>query len=112
MKFVISILLTAALGFAICLYLPWWSFAVTSAIVALAVHQKAWKAFVAGFTGMFLLWGFLAFFIDVNNNHILLQKISGLLGLGASVIIIVTAFIGGIISGVAALTGSYARKLH
>ena len=101
------------MGFAAALYLPWWSFAITSAIVAVTVHQRAWKAFVTGFLGMFFLWGGLAFFIDLNNDHILLKKIAELFGLGNSpfLLIIITAFVGGFVSGFAALTGSFARKL-
>ncbi|HWB25999.1 MAG TPA: hypothetical protein VG738_10995 [Chitinophagaceae bacterium] len=112
MKFIVAILLTAALGFAAPLYLPWWSFAFTSALVALAVHQKAWKAFVAGFAGLFLLWGCLAFFIDMNNNHLMLNKIAGIFGLSGFLLIIITGIVGGLVSGFAALTGSFARRLR
>jgi len=113
MKFIVAIILTAILGFAAPLYFAWWSFAVTSAIVALAVHQRAWKAFAAGFAGLFLLWGGMAFFIDVKNNHILSQKVGEVLMIGNSPItlILITALVGALISGFAALTGSYARNL-
>jgi len=113
MKFFVAIILTAILGFAVALYFPWWSFAVTSAIVALAVHQRAWKSFVTGFAGLFILWGGMAFFIDAQNNHVLSQKVGAVLMLGNSSIalILVTALIGALISGFAALTGSYARNL-
>ncbi|HVX51185.1 MAG TPA: hypothetical protein VHB48_13550 [Chitinophagaceae bacterium] len=112
MKFIVAILLTAALGFAAPLYLPWWGFALTSAVVALAVHQKAWKAFIAGFAGLFLLWAGLALFIDAGNNHILLQRVAGIFGVSGIVLIVITGFIGGIVSGFAALAGCYARRLH
>lgn len=113
MKFIVAIILTAILGFAAPLYFAWWSFAVTSAIVAVAVHQRAWKAFVTGFAGLFLLWGGMAFFIDAQNSHVLSQKVGAVLMLGNSPIalILVTALIGALISGFAALTGSYARSL-
>ena len=113
MKFIISILLTALMGFAAALYFPWWSFAITSAIVAATIHQRPWKAFVTGFTGMFLLWGGLAFFMDEQNNHILMNRIAELFSLGNSsyLLLIITGFVGGLVSGFAALTGSYARKL-
>ena len=113
MKIVISIALTALMGFAAGLYFPWWSFAITSLIVALTVHQRPWKAFVTGFAGMFILWGGLAFFIDMQNEHILSQKVANILPLGGSVdlLIVITALVGGLVSGFAALAGSYARKL-
>ena len=51
MKFLSAVILTALLAFATGLYgvMPWWSFAITSLIVAMAVHQKAGKAFLSGF---------------------------------------------------------------
>ncbi len=113
MKFIVAIFLTALLGYAAPLYFPWWSFAVTSAVIAAAVHQKSWKAFITGFIGMFLLWGALAFIIDVNNEHLLSQKIAQVLPLGGSYIllILISAFVGGLVSGFAALTGSFARRI-
>lgn len=113
MKFLIAFALTAVLGFAALLYLPWYSLAITSAIVALTVHQKPFKAFGAGFAGMFILWGVQAFFIDMQNNHLLSQKIAQVLMLGNSwaLITLITALAGGLVSGFAALTGSYARRL-
>ncbi len=111
MKFITAILLTALLGYAAALYFSWWSFAVTSFIVAVAIHQKPLKAFSAGFIGLFFLWGIHAYIIDSANEHILSQKIATLLPLsGSSILLIsVTAIIGGLISGLSGLTGSFAR---
>lgn len=112
MKFIIVLLLTALLGFATPLYFAWWSFAVTSFLIAFFIHQKAFTAFLAGFTGMFLLWLFFTLIIDNANQHILSQKIALLLPLNGSslTLILITSFIGGIISGFAALSGSFARR--
>lgn len=114
MKFFIVISLTALLGFATPLYFAWWSFAVTSFLVALFIQQKPGQAFVAGFFGLFLLWMINAFVIDYKNDHILSQKISALLNLGTSSIpiILITAFVGGLVSAFAALTGSLAIGLR
>jgi hypothetical protein len=112
MKFIVVVLLTALLGYAAPLYFPWWSFAVTSFIVALFVHQKAWAGFAATFLGLFLLWGIMALIIDNRNDHLLSQKIAELLPLHGSstLLIFITALIGGLISGFAGLSGSFARK--
>jgi hypothetical protein len=112
MKFIVVILLTALLGYAAPLYFTWWSFAVCSFIVALLIHQKPLIAFIATFLGLFLLWGIMAMIIDNANNHLLSQKIATLLPLqGSSVLLIlITALIGGLISGFAGLTASLARK--
>ena len=111
MKFIVALVLTALLGFAAPLFVAWWSFAITSLVVALAIHQKPWKAFLSGFLGMFLLWGFYAFFLDNANGHLLSLKITQILKMGQSsiVLILITAILGGLVSGFSALTGSFAR---
>jgi hypothetical protein len=112
MKFSIALVLTALLGFAAPLFMPWWGFAITSALVAVAIHQKAGKAFLSGFLGIFLLYLVLAWLKDSANQHILSIKIAQVLPLGGSwmALLLVTAFINGLVSGLAALSGSYLRK--
>ena len=114
MKIIVAIVLTGFLAYVAGVYstLPWWSFAITSLIVAVAVHQRPGKAFLAGFLGLFLLWSGLALLKDAANDHILATKVAGILPLGGSylVLILVTGFVGGLVSGLAALTGSYLRR--
>jgi len=112
MKFIVVLLLTALLGYTAPLYLSWWSFAITSFIIALFVRQRPFAAFVAGFLGMFVLWGMMVMIIDNANEHILSHKIAQILPLnGSSVMLIfITALIGGLVSGFSALSGSLARK--
>ena len=89
MKFIIVVLLTALLGYAAPLYFAWWSFAVTSFIITLLIHQKAFAAFAAAFLGLFLLWAIMAMLIDNANNHLLSQKIAMLLHLGSSSMLLI-----------------------
>lgn len=112
MKLLVAIVLTALLAFVSGLYLPWWSIAVAAFIVAALVHQKAGKAFLSGFLGVFLLWAGLALWIDMKNNGVLSQKIAELLKLGGNslLLILVTAFIGGLVAGFGAMTGSFLRS--
>jgi hypothetical protein len=112
MKFIIVVLLTALLGYAAPLYFTWWSFAITSFIIALFIPQKAWAAFVATFSGLFLLWAIMALVIDSKNNYLLSQKIAMLLPLNGSstLLIFITALMGGLVSGFAGLSGSLATK--
>ncbi|MBV9961408.1 MAG: hypothetical protein JO072_04105 [Parafilimonas sp.] len=112
MKFVVVVLLTALLGYAAPLYFTWWSFAVCSFIIALFIHQKPFVAFIATFLGLFLLWVIMEMIIDNANNHLLSQKIATLLPLqdSSALLILITALIGGLISGFAGLTASLARK--
>ena len=114
MKFITAIILTALLAFisGLLSFSPWWGFAVTSVLVALLVHQKAGKAFLAGFLGLFLLWGGLAWWIDMKDNGVLSQKIASVLPLGGNsiLLIVVTGVAGGLVAGFAAMSGSYLRS--
>jgi hypothetical protein len=112
MKFFISFILTILLSFAACLFLPWWSIALAAFIVAALIPQKPGKSFITAFTALFLLWGGLSFWISNNNNHILAHKISQLvLKMDNPVaLVLVTAFIGALVAGLAALAGSYLRS--
>lgn len=112
MKFFVSVLLTALLSFAIGFYMGWWSIALAAFVVAAFIRQNPGKAWLSGFLGIFLLWAVLAWWLDVKNQHILSQKIAQLFPLGGSVflLIILTAFIGALVGGFGALTGSYIRK--
>ena len=114
MKLVSAIVLTGFLAFVVGLYsaLPWWSFVFTSGIVAIAIHQQGGRAFLSGFLGLFVLWAGMALLKDTANEHILSTKVAQILPLGGSypVLILVTGIIGGLVSGLAALTGSYLRR--
>ena len=112
MKFFVALILTALLAFAESLFFPWWTIAIASFIVAVFIHQKPFKAFLSGFLGLFLLWGGYSFYVDIKNEHILSQKIAFILPLeGSSILLIlVTAFIGGLVGGLAALTGSFTKR--
>lgn len=114
MKFFVAILLTALLTFAAGLYFPWWTLAIAAFIVALLIHQKAVKAFFSGFLGVFILWGALAVWIDSKNNGYLSGKVAAILPLGGSawLLILVTAFIGALVAGFGAMTGSFLRSTN
>jgi hypothetical protein len=113
MKLITAIILTALTGFiaGVLSFSPWWGFAITSLLVAVLVHQKAGKAFLAGFLGIFLLWAGLAWWIDMKNNGILSHKIAQILPLSGNslLLIIVTGVLGGLVAGFAAMSGSYLR---
>lgn len=112
MKFIISLILTAILSFAACLFLPWWSIAIAAFVVAALIPQKPGKAFITGFISLFLLWGGLSFWISNNNDHVLAHKISVLMLKmdNPYLLILATGLIAALVAGFAALAGSYLRK--
>lgn len=111
MKFITSIILTALLSFAACLYLPWWSIAVVAFIVAVLIPQHFGNAFIAAFLAIFLLWAGFSFWLSFNNNHLLAHKVSILILKTDSpnLLIVATALIGALVAGCAALSGSFLR---
>ncbi|HEY2721062.1 MAG TPA: hypothetical protein VGI82_05025 [Chitinophagaceae bacterium] len=112
MKLIVTIILTALLSFIGGLYLPWWSIAIAAFIAVLLIPLKSGKAFLAGFLGVFILWALLAWWIDMKNEHILSKKIAEIFPLGGSsfAILIVSAFVGALVGGFAALSASYLRR--
>jgi hypothetical protein len=112
MKFITSIILIAFLSIAACLYLPWWSIAIVSFVVSIAIPQKPAKAFLAGFIALYAVWGLLAWYLSSANAHLLAHKVSLLIIKTDSplALISITALIGAIVAGFAALSGSYLRK--
>ena len=113
MRFILSILLIAAFGFLAGLYLPWWSIAIVAFAVAVFIPQTISVAFLSGFLGIFLMWAAVATWIDFKNENILSHKIAQLLPLGGSsvLLILVTAIVGGLVGGFAAIAGSSIRPV-
>ena len=113
LKYVLSILVTALVAFVSGLYMPWWGIAVAAFLVSAAIPQKPAFSFLSGFLGVFLLWEVLAWWIDSKNNGILSQKISSIMSLGGSsvLLIVITSLVGALVAGFGALAGSYTRRL-
>lgn len=113
MKFIVSILLIMLVSFAACLYLPWWCIAIAAFAVTLVVPLRSWVAFIAGFVALFLLWGWLAYWISDSNEHVLAHRVSLLILKSDSpmLLIFATALIGALVAGMAAMTGSLMRGI-
>lgn len=113
MKFVIALVLTAALALIAPVYLPWYSIAFAAFLVALLIPQKPMKAFLTAFLAVFLLWGIYAFIKDSQNESLLSAKIARLMKLGDNsfALVAITGFVGGLVAGFAGLTGSLLRSI-
>lgn len=111
MKFVLTTLLIFLLSFIAGLYLPWWTIAIVAFAVGFFIQPKIGLGFLGGFLGIFFLWALIAFWIDTNNESILSHKIAQLFPLGGStlLLILITAFVGGLVGGFAAMAGSSLR---
>ncbi|MFN8322592.1 MAG: hypothetical protein U0T74_08050 [Chitinophagales bacterium] len=114
-SFLLSVILIVALCALLQSFLPWWTIAVASFVVGYFVKQKAGLAFAAGFVGVFVLWVVYAYVVSSANEHLLAYKITELLKAltqgSLAGLYVLTGFIGGLVSGFAALSGSLAAKL-
>ncbi len=110
----LAIFLTALLAFLAGMFLPWWSIAIIAFLVALLIPQKIGLGFLSGFLGIFLLWGLVALWIDTRNESILSTKIASLFPLDGSsiLLILVTALVGALVGGFAAMAGSALRPVR
>ena len=113
MKIFVSTILIALSAFVLGLYLPWWSLAIAAFLVPLFINQKPGWAFVSGFTALFLSWGILSWMISAENHQLFAHKISLLILKSDSpmLLVFVTALLGALVAGLAALSGSLLRKL-
>ena len=113
MKFLLSLALTMVLAFLAGIFLPWWSIAIIAFAVALLLPQRNAASFASGFLAIFLLWAGLAAWADWKNQQILSHKIAQVFPLGGSsvMLILVTALVGALVAGFAAMAGSSLRPL-
>lgn len=103
-------LLILIAAFILNLFLPWWSIAIPGLVLGIFFKQRGVHAFLWGFLGVFLLWGGQALYIHIANDGILSTRIANMLGVGSPLIVIlVTGLIGGLVSGLATLTGSLVK---
>lgn len=106
-KFIVSFLITAILSYAFGLFLPWWSIAIAGLVSGLSIKQKPLLSFLSAMSGVFLLWSSMSFIISTNNDHLLATKISLMVLKNNSpfLLVLVTGMIGGLTSGISALSG-------
>lgn len=107
MKFIIKIILVTVLAFIGQLFLPFWVVAVAGILASLIIRTKGFSSFISGFLGVFILWFLSAYLVDNDTSSLLSQKMTTIIPVGSVfMLILVTAFIGGLAGGFGALTGS------
>lgn len=93
-------------------FLPWWIIAPLCFVLAAWRGLSGGRSFVAGFLGIGLGWLAMASWLSVRNNGLLAHRVAQLLPLGGQewVLVLVTAVIGGLVGGLAALAGTWLRQ--
>lgn len=109
MRFLLTIVITAAFAWALGLWLPYWSLSLAAALVGFMVRPGGWKAFVAGLLAGLLLWGGLAYTADVANAQILSTRVAAIFGTGPGAMVVITGVLGGLLAGLGTLLGDRVR---
>ena len=93
-------------------FLPWWIVAPISFAVAFRLEENILKSFIISFAAILVLWGGLAFWMDIRNDSLLSERVSQMIIKSESsfVMISITALIGGLVAGFGALSGSLLKK--
>ncbi|MCB0660551.1 MAG: hypothetical protein KDC04_06430 [Saprospiraceae bacterium] len=111
-----SVLIYALLNFLAVLFIPfvipWWWIPILTAIIAVVVDIPTFKAFLISFSIAFVVWIGIAIWQNTKFYLPIDQILSELFGGTKTYFIyILTGIIGGIISGLGALTGRYFKLL-
>ena len=104
--------LILTVSFILQFFLPWWVIAPVAFALALWKGSTSRQAFWSGFGAIVFLWAAMALIIHLRNEGILTARVAGLFSLPLPTLIIaITALIGGLVGGLAALSGFYWRRL-
>ena len=111
-NFILSIILIVIVAALLQLLLPWWIISVAAFAGGYLVRQEWWKALLAGFTSIFLLWAVYAYFITSANSNLLAHKVALVFPMGGhtSFLLLLTGLVGGLVGGLASLTGRFAAN--
>ncbi len=113
MKTIFSLILMLILGIIVSLFLPWWSIALVCFAVAMSCLDNTRDAALAGFFSVFILWGFVALFKSYQNDFILLTRMAELLSIHNELLLILsTAFLGGVIGMMSSLSGVFLQSIN
>ena len=105
-------LIILILSFAGSYFLPWWAAAIIAFLSAWFLGKTSGWAFWSGFGGLFIAWLALALLKSIPNDNILAKRVSHLFHLPNWVfILVITALIGGLVGGMAALSGLLVKKV-
>lgn len=114
MRTIINIILIAGLSYLVHFFVPiWWLFALVAFIISFAFGKNGFSAFFAGFLAIFLLWIGITLYGSFENDFILVNKMSNLIGTPhSSLLFLISALVGGIVGGFSSLTGYFMKTLN
>ena len=113
MRNVALVLLMVVLGAILHQFLPWWSIWAAGLLVGLFLPPDGLiRAWLIGLIGGALLWGAYAWWLHVQNDGIMAERMGALFGgLSSMALLLVTALFGGVFGGLGTLCSYFAKRL-
>jgi hypothetical protein len=108
MKFLIQLIAISIVAFILELFMPWWCIAIAAFAAGFALKSKV--NFLAGFLGIALLWLIKVWILDATASAPLAERVAAIFSLNKPTLMLVTALIGGLVGGFAAMTGAALKK--
>jgi hypothetical protein len=109
MKFLIQFVAILFLAHLLALFMPWYSIALAAFLMGYILKSNT--NFLSGFFAIATLWVFNAWLIDSASSSDLAERVAKLLMVKyEAILLLVMAFVGGLVGGLSALTGSLLRK--
>jgi hypothetical protein len=107
MNFLIIFIVTAILQF----FTPWWSIALIPFIIAAWRPTTSRNSFLSGFLAIALLWCVYGLYLHITTQGAMSNKIAEIFSLPNGILLlIVTTLIGGLVGGLAGLSGYFIRR--
>jgi hypothetical protein len=105
-------LIILILSFVSSYFLPWWVAALIAFLAALFIGKTSGRSFWSGFGAIVVLWVLLALLKSIPNDNILASRVIQLFPLPHNwiLLLLITALIGGVVGGLAALSGMLTKK--
>lgn len=104
MRFLIQLIAIMLAAFVLELFMPWWCIAIAAFAGGFALKSKA--NFLAGLLGIALLWAIKAWMLDSSASAPLAERVAAIFTLNKYLLMLVTALIGGLVAGFAAMSGA------
>ena len=105
-------LIILILSFISSYFLPWWAAAMIAFLAAFITGKTSGRSFWSGFGAIFVLWVVLALMKSIPNDNILAGRVVQLFPIPHHwiLLLLITALIGGLAGGMAALSGVLLKK--
>jgi hypothetical protein len=111
MKFILQVFGVIVLAHMFEIFLPWYSIALAAFVMGYILRSRA--NFLAGFLGIALLWLFKAWMMNSGTATDLADRVAHIFSLSRTEwLLLVMAFVGGIVGGFAALSGALLKPKH